>query len=100
MLAVAAGTVAVVLLVWTSTLFPFVTSMLTGLVAFAFSVQPVEAQYDDEEDECCSSHRQVIEADFEYVLVHLHLDGFRTFDGAAIAGPHYHVWIAWWKLVS
>ena len=65
MLAVATGAVAVVPLVRTSTSFPFATSMLTGLVAFEFSVQPVEDQYDDEEDECCSSHRQVIKADLE-----------------------------------
>ena len=87
MLAVAAGAVVVVPLVWTSTLFPFVRLMLTGLVVFAFSVQPVEAQYDDEEDECCSSHHQVIEADFEYVLVHLCLDGFGAFDGLLLQDP-------------
>ena len=88
MLAAVAVAVVPLIAIQTSTSSPFGTSTLTGLVALSFLVQPVEAQYDDEEDECCSSHRQVIKADFEHVLVRLCLDGFGAFDGAAIAGPH------------
>ena len=84
----------------TSTSIPLPTSVLTGLIALAFAIHPIEAQYDDEEDGRSSSHCKVIEADFEHVLVRLRFNGLGATDRAAIAGPHYRIWIAFYEKVS
>ena len=54
---------------------------------FAFPKQPVEDQHYDDEEEWCSSHSQVVEANFEHVLVRLGLDDFGAFDGLLLPDP-------------
>ena len=87
MLAVAAGEVVVVPLIaiWTSTLISLAMSALTGLVSSLLMIQPIEAQDDEEYDECSSSHCKVIEAEFEHILVRLRFNCLGAADGAAIA---------------
>ena len=80
----------------TPTTGPFPTSALTGPVSvlLAFPTKPVEAQHHNDENERGSSHRQMIEADFEDILMRLCLDGLGALDTAAIARSHRCRWTA------
>ena len=72
-----------------ATPFASLTSSLTGsvLVSLALTVQPIKAQDDKEEDECSTSYCEVIEADFEHVLVSFRLHVLGLLDGAGLLLP-------------
>ena len=64
------------------------TTALTASILLAFPEHPVEAQYNQDEENSGTSQCQMIEADVEDVLMCLRFDRFGLLNRAAIAGSH------------